>query len=195
MSSSRCGRPSIRPPPALLPMRSQAALSSGVRRCKSTELLLPRPLGLSQSKRRTEQPRSPGDAFRFLHGTPNIPGLYAARPGYEIIAEIGVERIREKSVQQTARLITLAENAGFRVNSPRAASERGGTVVIEVPNGAEVTRELARRNFLVDYRPGAGVRVAPHFYSTDEELDLTLREMQAIVRELAVSASASGLPH
>src|SRR5437879_4748392 len=132
-----------------------------------------------------------GDAFRFLHGTPNIPGLYAARPGYEIIIEIGVERIREKSVKQTARLIALAEDAGFRVNSPRAASERGGTVVIDVSNGAEVTRELLRRNFLVDYRPGAGVRVAPHFYSTDEELDLTMQEMRAIVRELAVAASVT----
>jgi kynureninase len=123
------------------------------------------------------------DAFRFLNGTPAIPALYAARAGYEIIAEIGVERIREKSLRQTARLIGLAEEAGFRVNSPGNASERGGTVVIDVPNGAEITKELLRRNFLVDYRPGAGIRVAPHFYSKDEELDLTIWEMREIVGE------------
>lgn len=121
------------------------------------------------------------DSFRFLNGTPAIPALYAARSGYEIIAEIGVERIREKSLRQTARLIELAEEAGFRVCSPKCANERGGTVVIDVPNGDVVTKELLRRNFLVDFRIGAGIRVAPHFYSTDEELELTVREMRAIV--------------
>jgi kynureninase len=80
-------------------------------------------------------------------------------------------------------LSELAEGAGFRINSPRNPAERGGTVVIDVPDGAEVTKELLRRNFLVDYRPGAGIRVAPHFYSTDEELELTVREIQAILRE------------
>ena len=121
------------------------------------------------------------DAFRFLNGTPNVPALYAARSGYEIIHEIGVEKIREKSIRQTARLIELAEDAGFPVNTPRNAVERGGTVTIDVPHGREVTRQLLRRDFLVDYRPGSGIRIAPHFYSTDEELDLTVREIQAIL--------------
>jgi len=138
------------------------------------------------------------DAFRFLNGTPAIPALYAARSGYEIIADVGVGRIREKSMLQTARLIDLAEQAGFPVRSPRNPAERGGTVVIDVPNGAEVTQELLRRNYLVDYRPGAGIRVAPHFYSKDEELELTVREMQAIVRQTTkvgrTSWSAADLP-
>ena len=123
------------------------------------------------------------DAFRFLNGTPAIPALYAARSGYEIIAEIGVDQIREKSMRQTRRLIELAEDAGFRVNSPRNPAERGGTVVMDVPDGAEVTKELLRRNFLVDHRPGAGIRVAPHFYTSDEELELTIQEIQAILRQ------------
>jgi len=108
--------------------------------------------------------------------------MYAARSGYEIIGEIGVEKIRAKSMRQTARLIELAEAAGFRVNSPKRPADRGGTVVIDVPDGAAVTKDLLRRNFLVDYRPGAGMRVAPHFYSTDEELELTIRETQKITR-------------
>jgi kynureninase len=121
-------------------------------------------------------------AFRFLNGTPAIPAMYAARSGYEIIGAIGVEKIRAKSVRQTTRLIELAEEAGFRVNSPKRATERGGTVVIDVPNGAAVTKELVRRNFLVDYRTDAGIRVAPHFYSTDNELETTVQEIQKIVR-------------
>jgi kynureninase len=113
-------------------------------------------------------------AFRFLNGTPNIPALYAARSGYEIVNEIGVPAIREKSLRQTARLIALADEYGLRVNTCRDPQRRGGVVTIDVPNGLEVTRELGRREILVDFRPAAGIRVAPHFYTTDEELDRTV---------------------
>jgi kynureninase len=118
------------------------------------------------------------DSFRLLNGTPAIPALYAARAGYEIIAEVGVERIRAKSVRQTARLIELAQEAGFAVRTPLNAAERGGTVVVDVPHGYEVTQELSRRDFLVDYRPGAGIRIAPHFYTKDEELELVMAEIR-----------------
>jgi kynureninase len=135
------------------------------------------------------------DIYRFLNGSPNVPGMYAAMSGYEIINEIGVERIREKSMMQTERLIGLAEEAGFRVNCPRTSSERGGTVVIDVPHGEQVTKELLRRDFLVDYRPGAGIRVAPHFYSKDEELDLTVREIKAILETKAYERHTTALAH
>ncbi len=120
------------------------------------------------------------DSFRFLNGTPAIPALYAAKAGYEIIADVGVERIRAKSMRQTARLVELAQAAGYPVRSPLNPCERGGTVVMDVPRGDEVIRELARRNFLVDYRPGAGIRVAPHFYTKDEELELFVREVAKV---------------
>jgi kynureninase len=126
--------------------------------------------------------RYTGDIFRFLNGTPNIPAMYAARSGYEIVGEIGVPAIREKSVRQTTRLIELADEAGFRVNTCRNPERRGGVVVIDVPNGREVTQELARRQILVDHRPQAGIRIAPHFYTTDDEVEHTLREIRAIVQ-------------
>ncbi len=136
---------------------------------------------------------APGIA-RFLHGSPAIPALYAADSGYKIINEIGLERIREKSVRQTNKLIQLAEEAGFRVTSPRNPADRGGTITIGDENAAGITKELVRREFLVDYRPGAGVRISPHFYTTDEELELVVREMKNIrdnstfVREVAGAA-------
>ena len=122
------------------------------------------------------------DAFRFLNGTPNIPALYSARSGYEIVNEIGVEAIRAKSLRQTQRLIELADEAGFCVRSCRDARARGGVVVVDVPKGQQVTRELARREILVDYRPSAGIRIAPHFYTADEELDLVMNEIGLIVK-------------
>jgi kynureninase len=121
------------------------------------------------------------DIYRFLNGSPNVPGMYAAMSGYEIIHEAGVDNIRAKSIRQTTKLIELAEEAGFKINCPRNSDVRGGTVVVDVPNGYEVTKELLRRDFLVDFRPGAGIRMAPHFYTKDEELELIVREIKNIL--------------
>src|SRR5207302_3492149 len=109
-----------------------------------------------------------------------IPALYAAQSGYKIINEIGVKAIREKSIRQTEFLIALGEEAGFRVTSPKNSSQRGGTITIWDDNAAAITKELIRREFIVDYRPGAGVRISPHFYTKDEELELVIAEMKKI---------------
>jgi kynureninase len=117
---------------------------------------------------------------RFLHGSPAIPALYAAQSGYRIINDIGVDRIRAKSVRQTTRLIALAEEAGFEVTSPKHSSQRGGTISVMHEHAAALTTELIKREFIVDFRPGAGVRISPHFYTTDEELELVIQEMKSI---------------
>lgn len=121
------------------------------------------------------------DAFRFLNGTPHIPAFYAARPGLEIIQQVGVERIREHSLQLTRRLIEGARAHGWRVHTPEADRERGGTVTLDVPRAPEVTRELLRRDILIDYRPGAGIRLSPHFYNIEDEVDSVLTEIAAIL--------------
>jgi kynureninase len=132
--------------------------------------------------------RYAGDAYRFLNGTPNVPALYTARSGYEIVNEIGVAAIREKSTRQTALLMQLAAEAGIPVHTAGDPNRRGGVVTLDVPDGREVTRELARRQILVDYRPQAGIRVAPHFYTTDEEVAHTLSEIRAILRSRTAAA-------
>lgn len=124
--------------------------------------------------------RYASNVSRFLHGSPAIPALYAARSGYRIINEIGVERIREKSMRQTNYLISLAEEAGFEVTSPKNAAQRGGTVTVGHEHAGAITKELLRREFIVDYRPGAGIRISPHFYTKDEELELVIEEMKKI---------------
>jgi kynureninase len=121
------------------------------------------------------------DSFRFLNGTPHIPALYACQPGLEIISAVGVEAIRDKSIRQTARLIAGAESQGWRVNSPRDSAERGGTVSIDCPHAREVTAELLARDVLVDFRPKGGVRLSPHFYNRDEEIDFALEQMAQIL--------------
>ena len=121
------------------------------------------------------------DAFRFLNGTPHIPALYACQPGLEIVHAAGIERIRAKSIQQTAHLIEGARSNGWRVNTPSDPAGRAGTVSIDCPHAREVTRELIARNILVDYRPRAGVRLSPHFYNATEELDVALAQIGEIL--------------
>ena len=127
--------------------------------------------------------------YRFMNGTPHVPALEACRPGLKIISEVGVERIREKSKRQTARLIALAEEHGWRVNTPRNADQRGGTVSIDMPDSYDVCRELLRRDILVDYRPKAGVRMSPHFYNTDAELETAIKAVEDILKERQLATS------
>ena len=126
--------------------------------------------------------------YRFMNGTLHVPALYAARPGLKIIREVGVERIREKSMRQTAKLTALADERGWRVNTPRDPARRGGTVSIEMPNSQQVAAELIKRNILVDWRPSAGVRFAPHFYNKDEELDLAISAVDEILAGMRAPA-------
>jgi kynureninase len=120
-------------------------------------------------------------AARFLTGTPNVPAHYAATAGYDLIEEIGVERIRRNSLRQTQLLIDLADEAGFEVRSPRRPERRGGTVTVYVPEFPAVHRELTERQILCDFRPDAGIRLGPHFFTSDEELRFAIEQIGEIV--------------
>ncbi|HET7292598.1 MAG TPA: aminotransferase class V-fold PLP-dependent enzyme [Vicinamibacteria bacterium] len=132
------------------------------------------------------------DAARFLHGTPAIPALYAALAGYEIVGRIGVDAIRAKSERQVALLLELAQERGFSPRTPARREERGGMAILDVPHGQALTKELLRREILVDHRPGAGIRFSPHFYTTDDEIRHALDEARRILDTGAWRAHASG---
>jgi len=119
---------------------------------------------------------------RYQSGTPNVPALASARAGYEIVAEIGVPAIREKSLRLTRRLIDGATSRGWRLNTPTDDRERGGSVVLDVPDGERVTQALLDQQVIVDHRPGAGIRLAPHFYNTEAEIDHALKIMDEVSR-------------
>lgn len=121
-------------------------------------------------------------ASRWLGGTPVIPALYAAAEGVKIIASVGIDSIRKKSVRQTSRLIELADERGFRVFSPRDPEHRAGTVTISVPHAYEIAQLLISRDILVDYRVGAGIRAAPFFFNTDEEVELLIETIDEALK-------------
>lgn len=126
-------------------------------------------------------------AYRWLGGTPAIPAIYAAIEGPRIVQQAGPAAIRAKSMRQTARLVELADARGFTVHAPRDPARRGGTVALDVPHAYEVAQSLLERDILVDFRPGAGIRIAPHFYTKDEEVESAV----AAIDEILASGSWS----
>jgi len=128
--------------------------------------------------------------YRFINGTPNVAAMYGALPGLKILREVGMKNIREKSKRQTERLVALADRNGWKVSAPRDPERRGGTVAIEMPNSKEVCEMLLKRNILVDWRPNAGVRMSPHFYNRDEELDFAIEAVNEILGSMRITASS-----
>jgi kynureninase len=136
-----------------------------------------RPFGFEPEMQYADQ------AWRWLNGTPPIPALFAAIEGPRLVRRAGIERIRQKSIRQTTRLIELADAAGYRVSAPLAAESRGGTVAVDVPHALGVARALLANGVIVDYRPNAGIRIAPHFYTSDDELERAVHMIGDILRD------------
>ncbi len=133
-------------------------------------------------------------AWRWLGGTPTVPALYAAIEGPKIVHAAGAAAIRAKSVRQTRRLIELADARGYAVNAPRDDARRGGTVAFDVPHGAAVAQALLARDIVIDYRPGAGIRVAPHFFTRDDELEAAVAAIDEILATEAWRPFAAARP-
>jgi kynureninase len=121
------------------------------------------------------------DSFGFLNGTPHIPALYAAQPGLQVINEVGIPAIREKSMRMTQLLFDAAKSHGWRVNTPESPAERAGTVSIDCAHAEAVSRELLAREILIDFRPKAGIRLSPHFYNTAGECDFAISQIAEIL--------------
>jgi len=132
-----------------------------------------------------------GDAYRFLNGTPQIACLYAARPGLEIHNEIGIPAIRAKSRALTSLLFKEARSREWRVHAPEDPERRGGTVAVDVPHGELVAKELLARGIVIDYRPGAGIRISPHFYNTEAECRQALEQIEEILATKAYTRHRS----
>jgi kynureninase len=126
--------------------------------------------------------RYAADVWRMIGGTMAVPAVYTARAGWETVARLGVDRIRAKSLRQTKLLRELVDSRGFTVNTPRSDTERGGTICFDFPGADAVSKTLSARKFFHDYRPKCGLRLSPHFYTTDDELERFMAELDDIRR-------------
>ena len=121
------------------------------------------------------------DIWRYAGGTPNVPAVYAGLSGAEVINDVGVENIRKRHIDFTTFAIERAQEEGLKINSPLDSKVRGGHVTVDFPGSKEACDELIRRKFIVDYRPGSGIRIAPHFYNEREEVDAVFDELRKVI--------------
>ncbi len=119
---------------------------------------------------------------RFAHGTPNVPGLYSCLPGLEMVARLDLAEVRAASRRRTEWMVEYARQRGWRLTCPPQAAERGGSVMIDVPEAERVVDELQRRRVAVDERPGVGLRVSPHFFNTDDEVREAVEILASVIQ-------------
>jgi kynureninase len=126
--------------------------------------------------------RYAGSVRRFAQGTPSIPALYSAIPGLDIIESVGLEQIAAESQRRTQSMINFARERGWAINTPLELQRRGGSVMIGVEDAKSVAEQLAERRVFVDWRPGAGLRISPHFFNTDEEVAEALQILAGLIQ-------------
>ncbi|MCK5940540.1 MAG: aminotransferase class V-fold PLP-dependent enzyme [Planctomycetes bacterium] len=121
------------------------------------------------------------DGQRFATGTPNVPALYSGKEGIATVLEAGLDRVRARSRELTGLLVEQAQRHGFELRSPVDPDRRGGHVALDVPDGYAVCQALSEREIVVDFRPDAGLRIAPHFYNTGDEVRACLQAIRDIL--------------
>ena len=120
---------------------------------------------------------------RFAQGTPSIPALYSAIPGLDLIETVGLDQIVAESRRRTKRIIEFAQEQGWKLNTPLAQEQRGGSVMIGVSDGPRMVERLSEKRVFVDCRPTAGLRISPHFFNTDEEVEEALDILKRLIVE------------
>ena len=124
--------------------------------------------------------------FRFMSGTPPIAALYTAQAGLDVIKQIGMHQIRRKSIGQTRSIIKKAKERGFSLFTPEEDDLRGGAVSLGLSHASQVKQALIERKVKVDFRKGDKneedvIRIGPHFYTKDEEIDFLFEAIDEIL--------------
>jgi kynureninase len=118
---------------------------------------------------------------RFAQGTPNIPGLYSCLAGLDIVGQVGLPAIVSESRRRTNWIVEFAQDHGWRINSPLNVEDRGGSVMIGVEDAPDMAARLVQQKVFVDWRPGVGLRISPHFFNTDEEVHEAMRILAELI--------------
>ena len=122
-----------------------------------------------------------------MSGTPPIPSLYTALAGLEALDSVGIEQIRQKSILQTDLLIRHIKERNFVLFTPENSSARGGAVSVNLPHAFQIKQSLEAKQIKVDFRKGKNreddvIRIAPHFYTRDEEIEILFNEIDALYK-------------
>jgi len=120
------------------------------------------------------------NADRFQSGTWSVLGVYAAIEGMEMIKKIGVENIENKIKLLVDHAIDYATSKGLKTITPLDSKERGAIVSFLVNDPHGIEKKLRRIGIITSAR-GEGLRIAPHFYNSKEEIEEAIDQIWAIL--------------
>jgi kynureninase len=121
--------------------------------------------------------------WHFMSGTPSVPAYYVARHGMAQLLAIGVERIRAHNLALAQIVIDRAQEAGLIVNSPLQPQARTGFVAVDFPGSKTASERLIAERYKHDWRPNCGLRIGPHFYNTEAEVQRMMDRVVELARE------------
>jgi len=114
-------------------------------------------------------------ASRFEVGTPCTISLIGAREAMKMLLDYGVDNVRKRIMKLTDRLIEAAEDLGLKLQTPKEKQSRSGIVNFKIDKPQKLVEKLAKKEIIVSARAN-GIRVSPHFYNTEEEIDSLMKE-------------------
>jgi len=120
------------------------------------------------------------DAQRLEAGTPAVAPIFAANASLDIVLEVGVERIRERTRWLADDLVRRIQERGWKLLSPADGAVRSSIVMLSMERPEELVSSLAQRGIIVDSRPGR-LRISPHFYNTVEENELIVSALDELL--------------
>jgi len=122
------------------------------------------------------------NAWRLMSGTPSVPAYYVARKAYEPLHEVGIERIRAHNIALCQRIIERAQAAGLSIHSPLEHERRTGFLAVDFPGSEKVSKQLVAEGYKHDWRPSCGLRLGPHFYNTEDDVEAFMDRVVALAR-------------
>jgi cysteine desulfurase/selenocysteine lyase len=108
-------------------------------------------------------------AERFNLGSSNIIGAYGLHASVALIQEIGIEQIAERVLMLAGVAIGDLQERGYKLSASTAPEHRSGIVIAEVDDPVAASARLEQAGIICIPR-GKGIRIAPHFYNTEEEI-------------------------
>jgi selenocysteine lyase/cysteine desulfurase len=128
-------------------------------------------------------------ARRFESGSPSVPNVYAAMPGFQLLQEIGMENIAAHIKKLTQSLLNSALDMGIRAKTP--ADSAGPLVVVHSTDSNLLVQKLAESDIVASNRHD-GLRIAFHVYNTLDDVKAVMEVLKTNVNLLVREPAGVG---
>ena len=128
-------------------------------------------------------------ARRFESGTPSVPNVYGAVPGFELLREIGMENVASHIKSLAQSLLHSAVDLGIRAKTP--ADSAGPLVVLPSKDSTLLVQKLEENGIVASNRYD-GLRISFHVYNTMEDVKAVVEVLKKNIDLLVLDPASVG---